>query len=79
MSRTLQQQAVHDIANFSERAAHLFRATQTEEKLKREGIQGKTQVNKAHREVEATVRQTVKELGGTLREKAKPLPGKGQA
>ena len=78
----------------TELAANLFRATQTEEKLKREGIQGKTQANKAHHEVGAKVRQTIKELGGTMpekmpvpgksiqqieREKAKQLPGKGKA
>lgn len=78
----------------TELAANLFRATQTEEKLKRDGIQGKTQANKAHHEVGAKVRQTIKELGGTMpekmpvpgksiqqieREKAKQLPGKGRA
>ena len=77
----------------TELAANLFRATQTEEKLKREGIQGKTQANKTHHEVGAKVRQTIKELGGTMpekmpvpdksiqqieREKAKQLPGKGK-
>lgn len=79
MKNTPQLQELHDFANISELAANLFRATQTEEKLKREGIQGKTQANKARREVEAKVRKTIKELGGTMREKAKPLPGKGQA
>ncbi|MDW5441323.1 DNA damage-inducible protein D [Polaromonas sp. SM01] len=78
----------------TELAANLFRATQTEEKLKREGIQGKTQANRTHHEVGAKVRQTIKELGGTMpekmpvpdksiqqieREKAKQLPGKGKA
>jgi len=78
----------------TELAANLFRATQTEEKLKRDGIQGKTQANKAHHEVGAKVRQTIKELGGTMpekmpvpdksiqqieREKAKQLPGKGKS
>ena len=77
----------------TELAANLFRATQTEEKLKREGIQGKTLANKTHHEVGAKVRQTIKELGGTMpekmpvpgksiqqieREKAKQLPGKGK-
>jgi DNA-damage-inducible protein D len=78
----------------TELAANLFRATQTEEKLKRDGIQGKTQANRAHHEVGAKVRQTIKELGGTMpekmpvpgksiqqieREKAKQLPGKGKS
>ena len=78
----------------TELAANLFRATQTEEKLKREGIQGKTHANRTHHEVGAKVRQTIKELGGTMpekmpvpdksiqqieREKAKQLPGTGKA
>ena len=52
----------------TELAANLFRATQTEEKLKRENIKGKTQANKTHHEVGAKVRQTIKELGGTMPE-----------
>jgi DNA-damage-inducible protein D len=46
----------------------LFRATQTEEKLRRENIQGKARANQTHREVGAKVRQTIKELGGTMPE-----------
>ena len=53
----------------TELAANLFRATQAEEKLRREKISGKTNANKAHREVGAKVRQTIKELGGTMPEK----------
>lgn len=49
-------------------AANLFRATQTEEKLKREKIKGKQNANKAHYEVGKKVRQTIKELGGTMPE-----------
>ena len=49
-------------------AANLFRATQAEEKLRREKITGKDNANKAHREVGAKVRQTIKELGGTMPE-----------
>ena len=51
-----------------ELAANLFRATQTDEKLRRENIQGKAQANKTHYEVGAKVRQTIKELGGTMPE-----------
>ena len=54
-------------------AANLFRATQTEEKLRREQIQGKAQANRAHHEVGAKVRQTIKELGGTMPEEL-PTP-----
>ena len=52
----------------TELAANLFRATQAEEKLRREKITGKDKANKAHREVGAKVRQTIKELGGTMPE-----------
>ena len=52
----------------TELAANLFRATQTEEKLRREQITGKTKANRTHYEVGAKVRQTIKELGGTMPE-----------
>ena len=43
--------------------ANLFRATQTESKLRREHIQGKAQTNQVHYDVRKTVRQTIRELG----------------
>ncbi len=52
----------------TELAANLFRATQTEEKLKREKITGKVQANIAHNEVGKKVRRTIKELGGAMPE-----------
>ena len=52
----------------TELAANLFRATQTEEKLRREKIQGKENANKTHFEVGKKVRQTIEELGGTMPE-----------
>ena len=52
----------------TELAANLFRATQAEDKLRREKITGKARANQAHREVGAKVRQTIKELGGTMPE-----------
>jgi DNA-damage-inducible protein D len=52
----------------TELAANLFRATQTEEKLRRENIKGKDKANRTHREVGAKIRQTIKELGGTMPE-----------
>lgn len=52
----------------TELAANLFRATQTEEKLRREGIKGKSEANKTHMEVGKKVRQTIAELGGTMPE-----------
>lgn len=50
----------------SELAANLFRATQTEDKLKRENIIGKQNANQTHFEVGKKVRRTIQELGGTM-------------
>ncbi len=52
----------------TELAANLFRATQTEEKLKRENVKGKSAANKTHHEVGRKVRQTIAEIGGTMPE-----------
>ena len=52
----------------TELAANLFRATQTEEKLRKEKINNKIQANKTHFEVGKKVRQTIEELGGTMPE-----------
>jgi DNA-damage-inducible protein D len=52
----------------AELAANLFRATQTEEKLRREQIKGKAKANQTHYEVGAKVRKTIAELGGTMPE-----------
>ena len=51
-----------------ELAVNLFCATQTEEKLRRENIKGKTKANRTHYEVGAKVRKTIEELGGTMPE-----------
>ena len=64
-----------DRMGYEELAANLFRATQTEAKLRREQIQGKDDANNAHYEVGAKVRQTIKELGGTMPEDL-PTPDK---
>lgn len=52
----------------TELAANLFRATQTEEKLKRENIKGKYKANQTHFEVGKKVRKTIQEIGGTMPE-----------
>jgi DNA-damage-inducible protein D len=52
----------------TELAANLFRATQTEEKLKREHTKGKNRANELHFDVGKRVRQTIKDLGGTMPE-----------
>ncbi|MBA7536008.1 hypothetical protein ES705_28270 [subsurface metagenome] len=61
-------QQILDNMNSTELAANLFRATQTEEKLRRENIKGKTKANKTHFEVGQKVRKTIDELGGTMPE-----------
>lgn len=61
-------QQILDHMGSTELAANLFRATQAEEKLRRENIQGKTNANKAHFEVGKKVRKTIEELGGTMPE-----------
>lgn len=51
-----------------ELAANLFRATQTDEKLRREQIKGAQNANNTHFEVGRTVRKTMAELGNTMPE-----------
>ena len=68
-------QKILDHMGSTELAANLFRATQTEEKLRRENIRGKTKANRTHYEVGAKVRKTIQELGGTMPEEL-PLPEK---
>jgi DNA-damage-inducible protein D len=53
----------------TELAANLFRATQAEEKLRREGIQGRENANAAHFEVGQKVRKAISDIGGTMPEK----------
>ncbi len=68
-------QKILDHMGSTELAANLFRATQAEEKLRRENIQGKENANKTHYEVGAKVRKTIEELGGTMPEDL-PTPEK---
>lgn len=68
-------QKILDHMGSTELAANLFRATQTEEKLRRESVQGKKQANQTHFQVGAKVRQTIADLGGTMPEKL-PTPEK---
>lgn len=64
-----------DYMGHEELAANLFRATQTEAKLRRENIQGKEKANQAHYEVGKEVRETIGRLGGTMPENL-PTPEK---
>jgi DNA-damage-inducible protein D len=59
----------------TELAANLFRATQTDEKLRWEHIQGKNAANQTHFEVGKKIRQTIQDLGGTMPENL-PVPDK---
>ena len=61
-------QKILDHMGSTELAANLFRATQAEEKLRRDEVKGKNAANRTHREVGAKVRQTIRELGGTMPE-----------
>lgn len=64
-----------DYMGHEELAANLFRATQTEAKLRREHIQGKEKANQTHYEVGKEVRDTISRLGGTMPENL-PTPEK---
>lgn len=61
-------QQILDHMGSTELAANLFRATQTEEKLRRDRVKGKPKANQTHFEVGKKVRQTIEELGGTMPE-----------
>ncbi len=69
-------QKILDHMGSTELAANLFRATQAEDKLRRENIKGKTEANQTHYEVGTIVRETIKKLGGTMPEDL-PVPEKG--
>ncbi len=57
-----------DYMGSTELAANLFRATQAEDKLRRDNVQSKYKANQTHYEVGRKVRQTIAELGGTIPE-----------
>ncbi len=61
-------QQILDHMGSTELAANLFRATQTDDKLRRDNIKGRHQANQTHFEVGQKVRQTIKDLGGTMPE-----------
>ncbi len=61
-------QKILDHMNSEELAANLFRATQTEAKIKREDIKGQRNANLAHYEVGQKVRNTIENIGGTMPE-----------
>jgi DNA-damage-inducible protein D len=61
-------QKILDHMGSTELAANLFRATQAEDKLRRDQVQGKRRANATHFEVGRKVRQTIDELGGEMPE-----------
>lgn len=73
--KLVKNQKILDHMGSTELAANLFRATQTDEKLRREKIKGKTKAYETHYEVGRKVRQTIRELGGTMPENL-PTPKK---
>ena len=68
-------QKILDYMGSTELIANLFRISQTEEKLRRENVQGENNANMTHYHVGQKVRQTIKELGGTMPEEL-PTPEK---
>lgn len=68
-------QKILDHMGSTELAANLFRATQAEEKLRRDNVKSKQKANETHFEVGRKVRQTIQELGGTMPENL-PVPEK---
>ena len=61
-------QKILDHMGSTELAANLFRATQAEEKLRRDRVLGREAANRTHGEVGAKVRKTIQESGGTMPE-----------
>jgi DNA-damage-inducible protein D len=69
-------QKILDHMGSTELAANLFRATQTEEKLRRDEVADKQTANQTHNAVGRKVRETIRDLGGTMPEDL-PTPEKG--
>lgn len=72
-------QQILDHMNSEELAANLFRATQTDAKIRRENIRGEGKANLAHYEVGQKVRNTIKKIGGTMPEELPVADGVGKA
>lgn len=66
-------QKILDHMGSTELAANLFRATQTEDKLRRDGASSRSQANDIHMAVGKKVRATIAELGGVMPERL-PTP-----
>jgi DNA-damage-inducible protein D len=64
-----------DFMGSTELIANLFRISQTEEKLKRDGVSSATAANNTHYEVAEKVREAIIQMGATLPEDL-PTPAK---
>lgn len=62
------EQKILDHMNSEELAANLFRATQTEAKIKREEIKWQEKASRAHHDVGQKVRRTIEDIWGTMPE-----------
>lgn len=62
-----------DFMGKDELAANLFRVTQTEAKIKREGIRGQKMAEKAAHDVGRTIRNTMREISGQVPEQLAPV------
>ena len=74
-----ENQKILDYMGSEELAANLFRATQTDAKIRRENIKGEARANQIHKDVGRKVRQTIKEIGGTMPEQLPATDGINKA
>ncbi len=70
--KNIGKDSILDRAGSTELAANLFRITQTEDKLRREKIQGEGHATFAHTVVGQKVRKSIKDIGGTMPEDLAP-------
>jgi DNA-damage-inducible protein D len=69
-----EKENILDHMGSTELAANLFRATQTEEKLRRDNVKGKVNANNTHYNVGRMVREAIKKIGGTMPEDLPTAP-----
>lgn len=72
MKKGIGKDDILDRAGTTELAANLFRITQTDEKIKKEDIKSEFKANNTHFVVGKKVRQTIRDIGGTMPETLKP-------
>jgi len=72
------KQHILDHMGSTELAANLFRATQTEEKLRRDNVKGKEAANRTHFDVGRQVRKAIADIGGTMPENLPPAEDIGK-